>query len=58
MEAIGNGSQEAGPETMDLSLGYLPQQLLAKNEAEDWSGVTSTEERRRLQNRLNQRALR
>jgi len=33
-------------------------QLQARKPDEDWTGVTSTVERRRLQNRLNQRAYR
>ncbi|KAJ8133545.1 hypothetical protein O1611_g76 [Lasiodiplodia mahajangana] len=36
----------------------MPQQLLAGSLAEDWSGLTSPGQRRKLQNRLNQRAYR
>lgn len=36
----------------------MPQQVDAVTPEDDWTGVTSTVERRRLQNRLNQRAYR
>ncbi|KAJ2898737.1 hypothetical protein MKZ38_003690 [Zalerion maritima] len=41
-----------------VTLEKMPSQLLAQRPAEDWTGVTSTAERRKLQNRLNQRAYR
>lgn len=34
----------------------MTQQLLVQNAGEDWTGVTSTAERRKLQNRLNKRS--
>lgn len=34
----------------------MPQVAEAQVDSEDWTGVTSTKERRKLQNRLNQRA--
>src|SRR5690349_13680857 len=34
----------------------MAQQLLVQNAKEDWTGVTSTAERRKLQNRLNKRS--
>lgn len=34
----------------------MTQQLLVQNASEDWTGVTSTAERRKLQNRLNKRS--
>lgn len=34
----------------------MPQVAEALVDAEDWTGITSTKERRRLQNRLNQRS--
>lgn len=34
----------------------MPQQLQVKSSRDDWTGVTSTARRRKLQNRLNQRA--
>ncbi|KAH7136330.1 hypothetical protein EDB81DRAFT_725151 [Dactylonectria macrodidyma] len=36
----------------------MPQQSEAKNEDEDWTGVTNTTERKKRQNRLHQRAYR
>ncbi|BAE62475.1 unnamed protein product [Aspergillus oryzae RIB40] len=41
-----------------LSLQRMPQQFMAYSPDEDWSGVTNPAARRRLQNRLNQRAYR
>ncbi|KAH6886831.1 hypothetical protein B0T10DRAFT_515671 [Thelonectria olida] len=40
----------------DIVLQRMPQQLLVQTPAEDWTGVTSTAERRRRQNRLNKRS--
>ena len=34
----------------------MVQQLEVRKEGEDWTGVTCTAERRKLQNRLNKRA--
>ncbi|OBR06832.1 Aryl-alcohol dehydrogenase [Colletotrichum higginsianum IMI 349063] len=39
-----------------LQLDIMPQQNEVTEPNEDWTGVTSSKERRRLQNRLNQRA--
>ncbi|KFA56277.1 hypothetical protein S40293_00156 [Stachybotrys chartarum IBT 40293] len=39
-----------------VELGWLPSQVHLRDLKEDWTGVTSTAERRKLQNRLNQRA--
>ncbi|KAH7029818.1 uncharacterized protein B0I36DRAFT_326394 [Microdochium trichocladiopsis] len=42
---------------MHISLQPMRQQASLRNGDRDWTGVTSAKERRRLQNRLNQRAL-
>ncbi|KIL93793.1 hypothetical protein FAVG1_02354 [Fusarium avenaceum] len=39
-----------------IAIQPMNQQLLAQNAKEDWTGVTSTAERRKLQNRLNKRS--
>ncbi|KAH8889168.1 hypothetical protein GQ53DRAFT_723354 [Thozetella sp. PMI_491] len=39
-----------------ISLVPMTQQLEVRNSFDDWTGVTSSAERRKLQNRLNQRA--
>ena len=39
-----------------LSIELMPQQAGLRAIAEDWTGVTDRKERRKLQNRLNQRA--
>jgi len=39
-----------------LTLEPMPQQLGVRVAGDDWTGITSTKERRKLQNRLNQRA--
>ncbi|KAH8754294.1 hypothetical protein F5883DRAFT_573447 [Diaporthe sp. PMI_573] len=41
-----------------VALEPMPQQLEAKNSHDDWTGVTSTVERKKRQNRLHQRAYR
>jgi hypothetical protein len=41
---------------LPLLVGRLPQQLEVRAPEDDWSGLTDPEKRRRLQNRLNQRA--
>ncbi|KAI9152238.1 hypothetical protein HJFPF1_09466 [Paramyrothecium foliicola] len=43
---------------VQLELGWMPCLVDVRDLKEDWTGVTSTAERRRLQNRLNQRAYR
>ncbi|KAF4776418.1 hypothetical protein HER10_EVM0006095 [Colletotrichum scovillei] len=45
-------------EIVQVSLGQLPAQSEALESSEDWTGLTSSKERRKLQNRLNQRARR
>ncbi|KAK1625748.1 hypothetical protein BDP81DRAFT_483586 [Colletotrichum phormii] len=49
------GSSSAS-EIIPVSLGQLPAQSEALESAEDWTGLTSSKERRKLRNRLNQRA--
>ncbi|KAM0245273.1 hypothetical protein ACHAP5_005502 [Fusarium lateritium] len=39
-----------------IAIQPMTQQLLVQNAKEDWTGVTSTTERRKLQNRLNKRS--
>ncbi len=41
-----------------LAISDMPQQRYVRIKDDDWTGVTGTAERRRLQNRLNQRAYR
>jgi hypothetical protein len=50
-------SHSAGPqEHQALVLDLMPQQREVRAPDEDWTGVTSAAERRKLQNRLNNRA--
>ncbi|MBE3049584.1 hypothetical protein IMZ48_45235 [Candidatus Bathyarchaeota archaeon] len=39
-----------------IRLGHMPHQAFICEDGEDWAGITNQKERRRLQNRLNQRA--
>lgn len=41
-----------------MSLQLMPQQELACTSSDDWTGVIDRAQRRKLQNRLNQRAYR
>lgn len=41
-----------------IPLARMPQQATVQTQEEDWTGITDRTERRKLQNRLNQRALR
>ncbi|KAF2828665.1 hypothetical protein CC86DRAFT_196367 [Ophiobolus disseminans] len=41
-----------------IELGWSSQRLKLRDETEDWTGITNQVERRKLQNRLNQRARR
>ncbi|KAK1975003.1 hypothetical protein LZ30DRAFT_669338 [Colletotrichum cereale] len=49
---------EAVPTRMSIPVVDNPRLAQLKDPSEDWTGVTSTAERRKLQNRLNQRARR
>lgn len=39
-----------------IELGWSSQRLALRDSREDWTGITNPIERRKLQNRLNQRA--
>lgn len=39
-----------------IELGWSSQRLALRDNREDWTGITNPAERRKLQNRLNQRA--
>ena len=41
-----------------IAVNFMPQQAQVLQPEDDWTGVVSTAKRRRLQNRLNQRAYR
>lgn len=43
---------------LPLSVAVMPQLVELRDPSDDWTGVTSTAERKRRQNRLNQRAYR
>lgn len=45
---------DAGP----IHLSQMPHQVELRDWGEDWTGMASAAERRKLQNRLNQRAYR
>ncbi|KAH7138457.1 hypothetical protein B0J11DRAFT_574440 [Dendryphion nanum] len=45
-------------EAPKIELGMMHQQIGVLDETEDWSGITNPTERRKLQNRINQRAYR
>ncbi|KAH6876520.1 hypothetical protein B0T10DRAFT_497666 [Thelonectria olida] len=49
--------RDAAPPRL-ITLSPMPQRAEAQDSSEDWTGVTSTAHRKRLQNRLNQRAYR
>ena len=53
MDAASNGD---GP--ISIALGPMRQRTEVRSLEDDWTGVTSTADRRKLQNRLNQRAYR
>lgn len=42
--------------SIGISLGSMSQQALVQKPEDDWTGTVDRERRRRLQNRLNQRA--
>lgn len=39
-----------------IPVGLMPQTAEVLTESDDWTGITDAKERRKLQNRLNQRA--
>lgn len=41
-----------------IPLGQMPQQAGIRTQEDDWTGIVDRTERRKLQNRLNQRAFR
>jgi hypothetical protein len=41
-----------------VTLGQMPQQVGIRTQKDDWTGIVDRAERRKLQNRLNQRAFR
>lgn len=50
-----DGTGNPGPPS-PIPLQEMAHQSLVKDRREDWAGVTSTRERKKLQNLLNQRA--
>jgi hypothetical protein len=48
----------SGPEAdlPAIEVGWSSQRLDLRDDREDWTGMTNPRERRKLQNRLNQRA--
>jgi hypothetical protein len=45
-------------ESAIIPLGQMPQQAGIRTLKDDWTGIVDRKERRKLQNRLNQRAFR
>jgi hypothetical protein len=45
-------------ESAIIPFAQMPQQAGIRNQKEDWTGIVDQKERRKLQNRLNQRAFR
>ncbi|KAI0381452.1 hypothetical protein F5Y04DRAFT_289003 [Hypomontagnella monticulosa] len=44
--------------TVQINVDYMPHEVYIRRDGEDWAGVTDQKERKKLQNRLNQRARR
>ncbi|KAK5798701.1 hypothetical protein VI817_004991 [Penicillium citrinum] len=49
---------DPSPEAQIIPLDKMPQQAGVRDAKDDWTGVISRKERRKLQNRLNQRRYR
>lgn len=39
-----------------IGVNHMPHEAYIRRDGEDWAGVTNQKERKKLQNRLNQRA--
>jgi hypothetical protein len=44
------------PDALPFDAASMPHQAFIRQRDEDWAGITNQRERKRLQNRLNQRA--
>lgn len=49
---------DSSPQTQIIPLARMPQQASVRKATEDWTGIINRQERRKLQNRLNQRRYR
>lgn len=55
---IAHRVSQLAPDSEAIPLAQMPQQVGVRKPEDDWTGVISQNERRKLQNRLNQRAYR
>lgn len=47
---------ETSTDALQIDIQHMPHEAYIRRCGEDWAGITNRKERKRLQNRLNQRA--